>query len=809
MSGYIASSRPATCQVRIKRPKRRVESAGYHFFARASVLILWLACFFPAAGQPAPNFLQQAFGVHALDKRPLLSPQFPSLSLLLANRKVEIQTRSRADEAVMFAPGSDTVLIARFTHEGPFDICRIRHQAGTPIASEELKLIWAFPMEFNESMTLDAGALQGHPLYLPDGTVPPAHFLNWGTLFYDPADNLAVGTQLEGAEPAATHWERRTGPTGPTQLHIWTETGRPNLQVMIFAYRPRNHRLWWAERYQEQERLTPGSHPGLFPVLSPFEFSWAPGEKQVIQIVPDPAEANQAMELVLVDDVSGIAVGRYKFVYELPVTEVRFEVGDWPTGLYRATIVPAGATVEPRVRRLNEKILSLIVRPRQSRGAVLFVAPTDMWRAYASNGGHAMTFWRDDYHYTSVGYSPTVLNTRYRRSNHYYYGLYERYSDILHYQFLRDFARSEALAIDYCTQDDIALDRVSLSNYRLVLVGSHAEFTTAETYLRFRDYLAHGGAVMIHGGDSFAVMVEYLPSLRDRRYIWQKDHIWCHLTDQPDDFMPPQLLPADAPANAPINAPVPGDAMDYLNLFHVSVTYWPEGSRALVSNINHPIMSGLGLKLGDPVPGVWAGEADMTYEPHAWEILIRSEKAVTEANESGIERIHQPAFHHAGLAVHKNLRLAVISSESFTLRLNDPESALFRELYIRTFHYLLNSVIDLRQSEPLEPRPCKDGVELTWNALATLVAIQYELPDLINYSDPLWFRKPAPYAHYVIEGSSGDGNWTLLADRTHGPWRGVQTDLLQRVKVRKIRLRGSMSNKEWLSVKNVTAIHAP
>ena len=53
-----------------------------------------------------------------------------------------------------------------------------------------------------------------------------------------------------------------------------------------------------------------------------------------------------------------------------------------------------------------------------------------------------MTSWRESWHYDSVGYSPTVLNTRFRRSNHYYYGLYERYSDIKHYRYLRELALS-------------------------------------------------------------------------------------------------------------------------------------------------------------------------------------------------------------------------------------------------------------------------------------------------------------------------------------------------------------------------------
>lgn len=763
---------------------------------RVAVLFaLFATCAF---AQEHSSFLHQAFGVQPLAQSPLLAGEFPDVSLLLANRNVEVKARRGPHEVLIRAPGSEAALTARFERQGVFDFCRIQHEPGTQIPAEELKLIWAFPLEYNESMTLDSGALQGHPLYLTDGTVPPAHFLNWGSLFYSRASNLALGAILEGAEPAATRWGRRSGPSGPTQLHFWTLTGKSNLQVTLFAYRPKNPRMWWAEWYQEQERRTPGTHPGLFPVLSPYELSWAPGETETIDIVPAPGQSGRAMEFVLIDDVADRIMDRRRFVYELPVTRLSFETGELPTGLYRGIIVPAGAVVDPAVRNFNEKIQTLIVRPRRPSGKVLFVAPTDMWRAYAANGGHAMTSWRDDYHYTSVGYSPTVLNTRYRRSNHYYYGLYERYSDIQHYRFLRELSRKDGFQIDYCTQDDIALDRVRLSDYRLVLVGSHAEFTAAETYFRFRDYMARGGAVMIHGGDSFAVMVEYLPSLKDRRYIWQRDHIWSHLTDQPDSFMPPQIIPRREA----------GDAIDYLNLFHVTLTYWPPGSRAVVFDTGHPIMRGLGLKVGDIVPGVWAGEADVTYEPQAWHILLRSDRAATEPMESGLERVTQPAFHHTALMIHKNLRLAVVSGESFTNLLANPEDTLFQELYRRTLHHLLDSAPELRDGDAIEPKRGGDGVEFTWNAPVVLTAIQYALPDFIRYQDPLWFRKPAPYAHYVVEGSRDGRTWTVLADRTHGPWRGLQTDFFPKTELQMIRLRGTFSNGEQFYAGQVRVFHA-
>jgi hypothetical protein len=424
-----------------------------------------------------------------------------------------------------------------------------------------------------------------------------------------------------------------------------------------------------------------------------------------------------------------------------------------------------------------------------------------MWRAYASNGGHAMTSWRESWHYDSVGYSPTVLNTRFRRSNHYYYGLYERWADIKHFRYLRELARKDGLPIDYCTQDDIAGGRVRLDDYRLVLLGNHAEFTTLPCFLSFRNYLARGGAVMVHGGDSFAVMVEYLPSPQERRYIWQREHVWMHLTYSNDDFQPPQLLAPGAPADAPITQPDAGGAVDYLNVFHVSVAHWPDSGRAVVSNVEHPIVRGLGLKLGDPVPGRWAGEADMIYEPAAWDVLVRSVEATTEAAEDFEERIKQPAFHRAGLSVHKNLRLAVISGENFTGILDDPADTLFRSLYARTVHYLLAGAAAPDDGQALQLTG--DGAAFALPVPSTIRAIRYELPEFIDFSDPVWFRKPWPYAHYVVEGSEDGHAWTVLADRRHGPWRGLQTDRFTPIRLSRVRLSGTMSNGEAFRVNHV------
>ena len=763
--------------------------------ALLAVALLLVPCGWAQGGR---NLVHTAFATEGADTGLLLGSDMPGMWLMLANRPVAVKERSQA-AARLAAPDSELVLEARLSREGAFEYCRIRPAANSPLVPEELKLEWSFPRQYNESMTLDADAFQGHPLYLPDGTIPPAHYLNWGTLFYNRDRNLALGTTLRGATPAASRWGARSGPASDTQLHFWTETGSPALEVTIFAWRPKDQRLWWAEWYQEEERRQPGAHQWMFPVLSPLEMSWAPGERQTVDIVPGPREEGAAMDWVLIDDVSGQVVSVQPFTCRLPVTHLAIDVGQWPTGLYRAVVRPAGTSAGNLERRLSEKMTNLIVRPSRPSGQVLFVAPTDMWRAYASNGGHAMTSWRESWHYDSVGYSPTVLNTRFRRSNHYYYGLYERYSDIKHYRYLRELAREENFTIDYCTEDDVARGRVRLGDYRLVLLGSHAEFTTVPSFLRFSEYLARGGAVMIHGGDSFAVVVEYLPSLEEPRYIWQHDHVWMHLTYQSDEFVPPTLVPPEAPPSEPMSVEA-GGAVDYLNVFHVSVAHWPPSGSAVISNVTHPIVRGLGVKLGDPIPGRWAGESDVVYEPAAWDILVRSPDAATEPAEDFQQRVKQAPFHRPGLSVHKNLALAVVSGENFTGILDDPRNSLFRTLYARTVRYL-------RELPPLEgegePLAAGAGTQFALPAPAAIEAVRYRLPDFIHFSDPLWFRKPAPFAHYVVEGTADGKAWSILADRTHGPWRGLQTDRFPTARISRIRLRGMFSNGEPFGVEDV------
>ncbi len=152
----------------------------------------------------------------------------------------------------------------------------------------------------------------------------------------------------------------------------------------------------------------------------------------------------------------------------------------------------------------------------------------------------------------------------------------------------------------------------------------------------------------------------------------------------------------------------------------------------------------------------------------------------------------------------------MVCGENFPNILQGHQHTLFRELYRRTLHYLLDGAraIDGETSVvatnhvALEQR---DSTVIAWDRPVRIDALRYELPEFIDFQDPQWHRKPAPYAHYVIEGSADREHWVALADRRHGPWRGVKTDVFAAIEARYLRFQGTFSNGEPFRVRNVQA----
>ena len=746
------------------------------------ILIIGVAVV-PLSAQTGRNFLQRAFGSAAGDQ-PLLSRDAPGFDMTVASRELEVQAGG-----LLGVAGIPLRLELRHERQNGIDLYRVRHAAGSEIRAEQVRFDFRFPESYNESMTFDTGALQGQPLFLPDGKVPDNQFTNWGSLFYNRQANLAVGTQLDGAEMSRHARRGHSRFSKMSTLQLMTTTGNPQMEITVFAYRPKDARFWWAEWYQLRSRGDPGIPANFFPILTPYDLSWQPGEQQTVAVIPAPDQMARKMELVLIDDIPQQIVARMPFQFELPVTHVAVRVGEWRSSLYRMIVVPAGERVDPAVNDLNRKLANVIVRPVRARGTVLFVAPTDAWWAYATNGGHDYHGWRTGYD-GSVGYAPTVMSSRQHRLNNFFYSMYERFNDIYHFRYLEELARTDGFGIDYATQYDVARGRVRLEDYRLVLIGNHCEFTTREAYRRFAEYLGRGGGVMIHGGDSFAVLVEYLPTAEEPRYIWQRGHIWSHLSDQPSAFRAPRIEP-----------PSPGDAIDYLNVFHTSVGYWIPGSKAVMADVEHPVVRGLKVKSGDEVAGPWGGEVDYALEPEAWDILIRSDRTAPEEREFGIDAYDATPLYRVGLAVHRNERLAMVCGENYPNILRNPENRLFRELYRRTFHYLLDGATAAEGKEMAAGK-------LEWERPVRIGAVRYELPAWIDFADADWHRKAAPYAHYVVEGSADGEHWRVLADRRHGPWRGMKTDRFTPVEVKVVRFRGEFSNGEPFRVRNFEALAA-
>ena len=762
----------------------------------------------PLLAQSPKNFFQELLGTASGGEQPMLSGDAPSLGFLVANERVRAAGPKEGNVLPLAVDNIPMKLQLVEQRQGNIDIYTIRHAPGSELRGEQVKVSLTFQPGYNESMSLDTGALQGLPLYLPDHQAPDNLFTNWGSLFYHRHKNVVMGTQLDGAEPSRHARRGHSRFSRESTFQLTTTTGHPDMAITFFAYRPKDERFWWAEWYQLRSKTDPALPPNLFPIFSTVDMSWAPGERQSVNIVPGPDDAGKRMELVIIDELARKETARLAFDYELPVTHLTVDVGEWPSSLYRLILVPAGATVDPAELNLDEKLTNVFVRSPQPRGDVLFVAPTDMWYAYSTNGSHDYHGWRTGYD-GSVGYSPTVMSSRRRRLNHFYYSLYGRYNDIQHYRFLDEQGRAEGFSVDYATQHDVSLGRVSLDDYKLVIIGNHCEFTTVESYRRFMEYMGRGGAVFIHGGDSFAVLVEYLPSLEHPRYLWQRGHAWVHLSNQPSDYRAPTLLPTGAAPDAPIVNPDPGDAIDYLNPFHNTVGYWIPGSKAVIASDSHPILKGMGLKLGDEVPGQWGGEVDIPYEPNAWDVLIRSAEEAPEGREFGIDAFDATAFHRVGLAVHKNLRLAMMTGENFPNILGDPANTRYQEIYRRTIRHFLQAARKLNASEDVAARGSSEPSLLSWDEPVRISALRYDLPAFIDFRDRDWHRGPAPYAHYTVEGSLDGRDWLTLAGRTHGPWRGTQTDSFNPAEVRYVRWRGTFSNGERFEVTNLRAYRAP
>ena len=198
----LRSANRENCSVARGPGSRGIETQqGWSLVPRLSLagLLLGIAV---VQGQVPRNFLQNILGTKSVDEQPMLSSVAPRFGFNVASRAVKPAGPAEGGVISLEIDGNPVKLQLRYERQQGIDLYRIRHAPDSPLRGEQVRVSWSFSQGYNESITVDAGALQGQPLFLPNSKVPDNHFTNWGTLFYHREANIAVGTQLEGAEPS-------------------------------------------------------------------------------------------------------------------------------------------------------------------------------------------------------------------------------------------------------------------------------------------------------------------------------------------------------------------------------------------------------------------------------------------------------------------------------------------------------------------------------------------------------------------------------------------------------------------------------
>ena len=268
----------------------------------------------PVTAQSPRNFAQQVFGTSARATELMLGDAAPGFTLLIASQEPKVERTARPDVVSLALAGIPLRFEMRHDQWAGIDRYRIRQAPGSPLRGEQIRFTWDFPDSYNESMTFDTGALQGQPLHLPDGKVPDNQFTNWGSLVYDRAANLAVGVQLDGADGSRHARRGYSRFTKKSLLQLTAITGNPKMEIIIFAYHPKDARFWWAEWYQARSRVDPNIPANFFPILSARDIGWRPGDSETVNIVPDASDRGRRMELAVIDDIHGTVAARVPFV---------------------------------------------------------------------------------------------------------------------------------------------------------------------------------------------------------------------------------------------------------------------------------------------------------------------------------------------------------------------------------------------------------------------------------------------------------------------------------------------------------------
>lgn len=227
----------------------------------------------------------------------------------------------------------------------------------------------------------------------------------------------------------------------------------------------------------------------------------------------------------------------------------------WPSGVYALQLDgPHGLS----------QYLPFVVRPTQPHAQVAVILPTNTYEAYNSWGGHdAYTHSPGGIRYVARQRPADNLAVRPEGRPR-----AELYSDLL----LLRWMNSHGIGYDLYTDPDLDADPGVLRKYRVVVMGSHAEYWTDAARQGLVDFQNNGGRLINTGGNAIYERVHYNTS---------RDVIRFRLAHGARDY----FLHAGKPQSQLLG--VDYDGSDILTFAPYQVSH------------DHPMLAGTGLKVGD------------------------------------------------------------------------------------------------------------------------------------------------------------------------------------------------------------------
>lgn len=511
----------------------------------------------------------------------------------------------------------------------------------------------------------------------------------------------------------------------------------------------------------------------------------AEGEELRAYMVSD-GRKDSACTLQVKRGVTGEEVYR-KDVASLEVAnEFRIPTAGWATDCYELGLMRGDKRIAHAV---------FIVRPQKPRGAILFVLPTDMWRAYTANSPHGTSVLCGMDKYQGYSYANVVTGGPSPRNDGKkdipWIGGFWAILDQPMLRALREIEKQYSLPVDCCAMEDVCLGKVNLGDYSLVVVGPHAEFVSFETFKKFEEFLANDGGVIFTGGDNFAVAVDYWPPGED--WIYQRilgHFLFGTWTDQ-DTASPARWEKVRQTASR-------GWLVNRMTFRHGPGV-------AMVVNNTHPITKDLELGKVLITGGGWEGDMPLAWEN--WHILLGDKpfKAPPKVNEPDPAKV--------SLCVHKYLRLGFFGPLNFTMKLGDFDSkygshAENGKNAVMVLGRLVQHLYQKKTvSGPTDYVPPEQAgkAHVVLGGPVQLNKIRIQLPSFRDETVPSWWTRPGDCANYKLEVSADGKEWKTLVDKDKEYWRGWQTDTFEPQPVKEIKVTGRQSDGKDLQVLRVEA----